>query len=269
MQETFHKANKNLLGDWVVQTFLMRRPLRRAFTGVYLCIDHETRRICRQATVPVIFCATHSGWWDGHMASVLNGKVFRLDAYLMMEEVNLKRYPFFTWAGVFGVDREDPRSAIASIEYIVGVLKERPGRAVWIYPQGTMHHADERPLIVYSGAANIARRLGRCLIVPVALRYDFFLEQAPYALAWVGRPIQVDGRGAGANSKELTARLTSALTYAADCLREDVISHNLDGYSRIMEGRGSVNNVWDGVLRVAGWARSVITGRLPGRERRA
>ena len=37
---------------------------------------------------------THSGWFDGHIAFILNERVFHYDGYMMMEEVNLARYFF-------------------------------------------------------------------------------------------------------------------------------------------------------------------------------
>ena len=119
----FHRANKNALGGWVAQTLLVKPALRRAFGGVYASIHPAALRLRRLEGYPVIFCMTHSGWFDGHLAFVLNDRVFHYDAYLMMEEANLARYFFFTWMGVFGVDRDNVRSALASIDYICDILR--------------------------------------------------------------------------------------------------------------------------------------------------
>src|SRR5215211_7783305 len=96
----FHKANKNPPGKWVVYTLLLTRGLKRAFGGVYARIDPAALRLRRKAPYPLIFCLTHSGWYDGHIAAILNERVFKHDPYLMMEEPNLARYWFFTWMGV-------------------------------------------------------------------------------------------------------------------------------------------------------------------------
>ncbi|MBF6614314.1 MAG: hypothetical protein IVW55_14425, partial [Chloroflexi bacterium] len=95
---SFHTANKNMVGDWLVSRLLVQRGLSNAFGGVYLRLDPKTARLRGQPPYPVIFCATHSGWWDGHTAALLNCRVFKQNAYLMMEEANLVRYPFFTWS---------------------------------------------------------------------------------------------------------------------------------------------------------------------------
>lgn len=253
----FHAANKNVLGEFVLTRLILQPSLRRSFGGVYMHVDPAALAM-RRATVPVIFCATHSGWWDGHMAYLLNDRIFKHDAYLMMEEVHLARYPFFTWGGVFGVDRDDVRKALSSIEYIASLLKERPGRALWMFPQGTMRHADERPLKIYGGAANVARKVGECAIVPVAVRYDFLMEQAPDAFVRIGPPLPGTR---GLPSREITSLLTQALTHCADGLRRDVTSYDLGAYKRVYAGRGSVNRRWDGVTGLISRLKSSLTGR--------
>lgn len=248
----FHPANKRPFVEWLVGRVVLQRALSRAFGGVYASIHPDTLRLRKQAHLPIVFCATHSGWWDGHMAYILNKRVFRRDAYLMMEEAQLAQYPFFTWFGVFGVDKRDPRAALESVRYITDMLSERENAALWIFPQGEMAHPDTRPLRLYGGTANIARRLGACALVPVALRYDFLLEQAPHAFARIGIPLMVQRDGA---SRDLTANLASAMTLVADDLHRDVTSYRLDGYRKVLSGRGSANANWDRVRIVA---RSIV-----------
>jgi hypothetical protein len=250
----FHTANKNLLGEWLVGRILIQGALRRAFGGVYAKVHPAALHLRSQVHLPIIFCATHSGWWDGHMAYILNKRVFRREAYLMMEEVQLARYSFFTWAGAFGVDKHNARNALESVRYITPILSERPNSALWIFPQGEMSHPDARPIRAYGGAANIARRLGVCALVPVAFRYDFLREQAPDAFANIGAPLRVSWKQA--QSVNLTDQLTEALTGTADELHESVTLHNLESYRRVLEGRGSVNTNWD---RVRALVRRVIS----------
>jgi 1-acyl-sn-glycerol-3-phosphate acyltransferase len=244
----FTPARKNRLGEWILTRLVVQPSLRRAFGGVYAYVDRETLALRGRVPFPVIFCATHSGWWDGHLAYILNWRIFRHDAYLMMEEKQLRRYLFFTWAGVFGIDREDPHKALASVRYITRILLERPNTVLWMFPQGKMAHPDVRPLGLYGGAANIARRVGRCALVPVALRYDFLMEQAPDAFVRIGAPLQVEQDSLSA---ELTEQLRVALTETADRLHNDVASYDLQGYRRILSGRGSINAFWDRILRAA------------------
>ncbi len=256
----FHTANKNMVGDWLVSRLLAQRGLSNAFGGVYLRLDLPTARLRGQPPYPVIFCATHSGWWDGHVAALLNRKVFKHNAYLMMEEANLVRYPFFTWSGVFGVDRDNPRKALAAIDYISKLLIEQEGSALWMFPQGTITYPDARPLKIYGGVANIVRKVGRCALVPVALRYDFLMEQAPDVFACAGPPLLLDPEAEPLSSREITARLDAAMTRAADRLHSDVIARDLRPYRRVLSGRGSVNRIWDSLLKACDKARGLVNG---------
>ena len=250
----FIPANKNLIGERLVTRLLMLPALKRAFGGVYAYVDPGSLSLRADTSLPVIFCLTHSGWWDGHIAYLLNTQVFKRGPYLMMEDHQLARYFFFTWAGVFGVSRDDARKALASIEYITGILKQEPGSALWMFPQGRMVHPEMRPLGIFGGAANIARRLERCALVPVAIRYEFLMEQAPDVFVRVGPPLLV-GSDNVLPAKVLTTGLDSAMTGTSDQLRSDVAAYNIEAYRRLMSGRGSINKLWDGVLRIAGKAK--------------
>jgi chlorobactene lauroyltransferase len=254
----FHPANKNRLGGWIAQALLVKPALKRAFRGIYVYIDPVTLKLREGAPYPVIFCMTHSGWFDGHIAFMLNDRVFRYDGYMMMEEINLARYFFFTWLGVFGVDRDNVHAALASIDYISNILREGKNKALFIFPQGTMRHPDQRPLKLYSGTAAIARKVGRCAIVPVAIRYDFMENQAPDAFLRLGSPIMVDAEKISYTSRELTNHLTDVLIALADRLHADVSAYNLRPYRRLMSGRGSVNKTWDELLRLLGRAKRII-----------
>jgi chlorobactene lauroyltransferase len=261
----FHRANRNALGNRLVQTVLIKPALRHAFGGIYAYIDPAVLRLRGQPQCPVILCMTHSGWYDGYLAFVLNERLFHREGYLMMEEVNLARYFFFTWAGVFGIDRDNVRSALASIDYISRVLSEGENKLLCMFPQGTMRHPDLRPLKLYSGVATIARRVGRCAIVPAAVRYDFIMDQAPDAFLRLAPPILINAEKSTVNSKELTNRMTDALTTAADQLHADIIAYNRAPYRRLMAGRGSINKLWDDTVQAVGKAKDLIfkSGRLP------
>jgi chlorobactene lauroyltransferase len=191
------------------------------------------------------------------MAFILDRQVFHQSPYVMMEERQLSRYSFFTWVGAFGVVKEDPRSALSSIAYISKILASEPRAALWMFPQGEMAHQDARPIAILGGAARIARELESCALVPVALRYDFLREQSPSAFARAGSPIIV-AKETARSPKELTRLLEAEMTREADKLREDVSEYRLEGYRRILRGRGSVNTTWD---KVRGWVKGIVGAR--------
>lgn len=263
MSDDFYRAAKNPLGERLVYRLLIRPSLRRAFGGVYVHVHPDTLRLRRNPPVPVIFCMNHSGWFDGYMTALFNRLVFQHDGYLMMEQERLDSTFFFTWVGVFGINRESPRSAVASLQYIAEVLAERPGRSLWMFPQGMVRHADYRPVELYNGASNIARRLGKCALVPVGARYDFLEQQPPDAFARIGPPIYVDAEREPINQKELTDRLARAMTAELDALHADVAAYDLSPYRKLLSGRASVDQVWDGVLQAAGRKFDSIRGKHP------
>jgi chlorobactene lauroyltransferase len=262
MPESIIKANKNPLGERLVARFLIDRAVRAQFHTVWLNADRATlalRRTPPAARPPVIFAGTHPSWWDGYLTWPLNRALGGRDGYLMMDAISLRNYPFFTWIGVFGIDRANPRAALQSIEYISDLLRAAPNRAVWMFPQGTITPADRRPLGLYPGVAHIARRLPACQIVPVAWRLAYRYEQRAEVFIRVGAPLAASG-GRALNSRDLTARLDGVLTALDDRLRDELtngdIARPLPGYRPLLQGRASVNRMWEqaqaAALRLAG-----------------
>src|ERR1700722_5942599 len=91
-----------------------------------------------------LFLANHSCWWDLFLVHILS-ETIPVDGYGMMEHFNLLRFGFFRRIGAFSVDRTDPVSVRASLEYAAGLF-HRPRAGVWIFPQGKIEANDARPL---------------------------------------------------------------------------------------------------------------------------
>lgn len=232
------QAAKNPLGGWLVWR-LVRSSLRSHFHAV-----HVRRKDNDQAApLPAIYYVNHSSWWDGYTCMALNQLVLRQDCYLAMEERNLRRYRFFAWAGVFGLDRDDGRAALAALDYAAALLKDHPERAVFMFPEGTMAPNDHRPLRLYSGVAHLARRVGEVQVIPIALRYEFLQEQRPEVFISVGQPQVVTD--ASLHPRALTASLAATLTEELDTLRDDVVAERLAGFQTILRGKGGVDRIFD------------------------
>jgi chlorobactene lauroyltransferase len=239
-------ARKFPLGKRLVW-WLIDSSLRKHFDRIFLRVRGE--RSDEQHAMPIIVCANHASWWDGYMATLVE-RSLGLDTYLMMEEPQLRRYFFFAWAGCFSVDRQNTRSALQSLQYAARLLKEKPGRMVWLFPQGEIFPNDRRPLAFYNGASYLARMTAPVVLYPVATRIEYQAEQRPDLFISVGEPLRVDAedtRAAGflkANTKQLEQLVTSEL----DLLHADINSHNLDCFSCIMRGRSSINRIFDALL---------------------
>ncbi len=78
----------------------------------------------------------------------------------------------------------------------------------------------------------------------MALRFEFGAEQRPEALIRLGPPHIVEGK---VNVKELHREMDARLLCEVDALHEDVISGATTQYQTVLQGRSSVNVVWDRV----------------------
>jgi 1-acyl-sn-glycerol-3-phosphate acyltransferase len=133
----------------------------------------------------LLFYANHSSWWDGFLFLALCRAIGR-DAYCVMEEQHLARYPFLRRLGAFSVRRGDAASALETLRTARHLLK-RPAASVMIFPQGVLLPAARPPLQLERGVEVLARAAKvRC--VPMALHLGFFGDERPQALLELGAP---------------------------------------------------------------------------------
>lgn len=181
------------------------RRLRRTF-DVHVAGLAELADVARAQ--PVLVLANHTSWWDALVALVVSVRVLGLDAFALMESDNLQRLRFFGLAGAVGVHRGDPRDGAKVLRHAAALL-DRPGRALWIFPQGEQRPAAE-PLRFEPGGVRVARLAG-ARIVPVALRYRFGAgERAELYLA-CGPTLSPDAADANEQARSTVARLLAEL----------------------------------------------------------
>lgn len=218
---------------------LNRRMLRHHFHRIHGGGLEHVKALDR--TRPIILYGNHSCWWDGLMEFFFSHDVFGLDPYLMMEERQLRRYQFFRWIGAFSVIRESPPDALRSLQYAASLF-DRPGRVLYIYPQGVMKPNDVRPLGFYSGTARLIELLQSPQVLPMAHRYEFLMEQRPEAFTLFGPPVDLSGTS---QRRETTALLEHVLSELLDDLRCSITSGQVEGYVPLLRGGTSVNVRYD------------------------
>ena len=194
-----------------------------------------------------MFYSNHMSWWDGYLVYIISRQVYGLKGYLMMEVSQLRRYRFFTWAGVFSVDQQNGREAVRSMNYVADEVKAGPGRAVWIFPQGTIMPQERRPLDFHAGLAYLIRRVGKCYVYPVAFRVEYLYDQHPNFLLDVG-PARLFEAGERFDPKKLTAELEADLTAQLDRLRDAANAFQLDDFVTIVKGKQGVDKLFDKVV---------------------
>lgn len=219
------------------------RLLRRRFSRVL--VRHPERLAPWQdgrATRPLILAVNHSSWWDAVLPIVISCGVMRHDAYGMMEERQLARYRFFTRAGMFSVDRDNARAALASLEYAAALLRGT-GRVLWMFPQGKIVPNDVRPIVCESGIGRLVGMIGECCVIPVAFRYEVGREELPVACINVGKAIGFPEDEPGTIT-ERTAAITVLLECQADKLRDMVLGERWELFSPLLHGRLSISERW-------------------------
>lgn len=161
---------------------------------------------------PVLVVSNHSSWWDPIVLQWLCHRVLRCDAFAMMDAKNLVRLPFFRKVGAFGVDLASARDGVRAIRYSAGLL-DRPGRLVWVFPQGRETPVS-RPLSFRPGSAAIAR-LATTTVVPVALRYEMGATPKPELWLSVGEAFE------GKEQTAQEAAVARELERIDECLETD------------------------------------------------
>lgn len=198
-----------------------------------------------------LFLANHSCWWDLFLAHFLNEQI-PVDGFGMMEHFNLIRFGFFRRIGAFSVDRTDPGSVRASLDYAVGLLRG-PRAGVWMFPQGRIVGNDVRPLGFQEGLRVLVRRGGRIRVVASALRYEFWQDERPEAFVRFGEPTWVDRADRATVLETWERRLVGEL----DALKGDVSAQAADRFTSLLTGRASIS---DRYARV----RARFAGPTPG-----
>lgn len=219
--------------------------LRRSFSAGYIAEEqHLVSASERHDSVPTIVASTHASWWDAAVAMSIAFDRHRLDTDGMMEYRQLQRYRFFSRLGMFSVIREDARSSMHSLRYATSRLSGT-NRLLWMYPQGTLIHQDVDRVECEPGIGILSRLLGRCRILPVAMRYEMLREQRPACWIRFSEPLEIE---TSMNIRDVQSVCSDALTHLRNELRRDAMSENHEPYQKLFTGRTSMEKRFDAVL---------------------
>ncbi len=204
---------------WYVLTLYRRR-----FRAVWL--DDREMPGNRRAT---LYIGNHNSWWDALNPLLLNERVIGKRACAMMDEEQLLRYPFFRRLGVFSINRQHPRKALASLEHAARLLNESglSERAVglWFYPEGKLVRS-EMPITAENGITWLARKLDpdRTEIVPFATHIHFMRGDRPELFVRLGasiNPRMFEMTGEPARDQSQTRRIAGIIEQLRESVRRD------------------------------------------------
>lgn len=160
----------------------VRRRLARDLDGVWV---HGLSAAANCAAAqPLVLAANHVAWWDSFLLVALD-EALGTEGFALMDAENVAQLPFFGWAGAVPLLPSRPRAGLEAGAALLG----RPGRALWIFPQGAQRPAHFRPLGFLPGIRLLARLAPEAAVVPVAFQYLFREAPAPAAYVHFGAPL--------------------------------------------------------------------------------
>ena len=206
---------------------------------------------------PIIFAANHVAWWDPLVLLVLD-KALGGVGWAMVDSRSIRTMPFLGWLGALPLDRSNPDRARECLQSCAELL-DRPGRAMWIFPQGRQRPAHLRPLDL-KGGLSVLHDHNPVDMVVVSLDYVFLERDRPAALVRFSTPISgavVGGPLLAAETALLDGLdvIDSAVRAATDGRRGRSHPHDpFPGFSALVAPRGRA--IQDGIgprlLRAAG-----------------
>lgn len=165
-----------------------RRRIARRLDGLWVAGLDEARAAV--AAGPVLFAANHVAWWDALLLLPLDQALGSL-GWALMDARNLRKLPFFGWIGALPLDRSSPERSRECLESSAALL-DRPGRAVWIFPQGRQRPSHLRPLDLKPGLQMMYDR-NPVTIIAVSIEYVFMEKSRPAAVVRFSPRLSVSG----------------------------------------------------------------------------
>lgn len=219
---------------------IIARAVRKAFHAVL--VGGREHLAALDPKRPLVLAANHTNWWDGFVLHALHHReppLARREFYLPMEAKNLRRYFFFPWLGVFGVDLDDPAGAAAGLRHAVRLLRGRPDRAAWFFAQGALL-PPRRSITAQPGAPFLARTTGAHLLTAI-LRYEWLRESRATVFIRFGPALP---SGADADALATAMNALAAETDAAI----DAAGAEAAGFTPLFAPRVSMNRCWERLL---------------------
>jgi 1-acyl-sn-glycerol-3-phosphate acyltransferase len=202
---------------------------------------------------PLIVFANHPSWWDGVAFVLLAETLFPgRRQFVPMDAAALARYAFFKRLGVFGVEQQSPRGAIAFLTQSKALLKT-PGHMLWINAPGRFQDVRERPVFIAPGLLRLPDLAPDAVFLPLALEMPFWTERKAELLAAFGEPLDAATLAALPREARREA-FAKALTTTMDRLAADAIARDPARF-RVLEqgkeGMGGIYQFWQRVKALA------------------
>lgn len=119
---------------------------------------HEIICLNEQETdLPVLLICNHISWWDGFWMLHLNMKLWKRKFYVLMDENNLAKNKWLSYAGAFSSDRQTIRKSLNLCEEIL----QNRNHVLLYFPQGRLQSLYDHELKFKRGADYLIRHIGQ------------------------------------------------------------------------------------------------------------
>ncbi len=192
-----------------------RRRISRRLDGLWVSGLDEARAAL--AGRPLIFAANHVAWWDALLLLPLDEALGGM-GWAVMDARNLRRLPFLGWVGALPLDRSSPERSRGCLQSCAELL-DRPGRAMWIFPQGRQRPAHLRPLDLRPGLQTL-HATSAVDLVAVSIDYVYLERARPAAVVRFSPPICGRDVGGEAVLPAVESAILDGLAVIDDAVRE-------------------------------------------------
>lgn len=231
-----------------------RQYLRWRFHAIRILRSGPPPRATRR---PLVIYLNHASWWDPLVCLYLSRKWFSdRRSYAPIDVASLRKYGFFKYLGIFGVERNSTRGAMTFLRTMRAILASRRN-LVWLTPQGRFMDVRERPLRLQRGLGVLAVQAQEVEFLPLAIEYSFWTEPRPEILISFGEAA-IPSDEPNRSADEWTEFFASALEDAQDELATRSCRRDLADWVVVEKGASGVSAVYDL------WRR--IRARISGAE---
>ena len=205
---------------------------------------------------PLVVYANHPSWWDGVAFMLYSSELFPGRRMIIpMEAESLTRYAFMRRIGVFGIEQNSGRGAVAFLRTAREVL-ETPGHMLWMNAPGRFMDVRERPVFIAPGAVRLAEIAPTARFIPMAIEYPFWSERAAEMLCAFGPPI--DGADLAVLGRDARGdAMAAALAATMDRLATDAIARDPARFRSVLQGHEGMGGIYQRWRHL----RAVVQGR--------
>lgn len=128
----------------------------------------------------ILLLQNHFSWWDGFFGSYLCYEYFHKHYHVMVQEDQLRKFPFFRYKGAFSI-RKNSREALESIAYAADLLNQ-PDHLVLMFPQGKLQSMHVTKIAFEKGVFRLMEQVqGPCQVIYCAVVLEYLESFKPTA----------------------------------------------------------------------------------------